>query len=131
MPSTIRLDKNQLNSLIENVRANGGDSHELERLLEEVEAEERRAKPERPRARSRRPRMETDEEEETLLERLSREVGYLFDDDITDELLEEIIAYDRDHTLAELKEECQEAGLSTSGHKKKMAARLIAARVRV
>ena len=125
MPGTVNMSKDQLVSLIDNVRINGGNTDELEKLLAEVDSEgpARRAEP--PRAR-RRPRADLDEEEETLLDRLSREVGYLFDGDITDGLLEEIIAYDRNHTLAEIKGECQEAGLSTSGHKKKMAARLIA-----
>jgi len=66
-----------------------------------------------------------------MLERLAREVGDLFPAGLTDQLLEEIIAYDRDHTQEEIKKECQEAGFSTSGHKKKMAARLIAGRMNV
>ena len=131
MAGTVNMTMGQLNDLIENVKANGGNSEELEGLLSEVEAEERQTRPGQPRARRERPRGDLDEVEETTQERLSREVGYLFPDGITDELFEEINAYDRDHRGPELKKECQEAGLSTSGHKKKMVARLIAARMRL
>jgi len=126
---TIRMNKSQLMTLINETRVNGGNTEELEGLLQEVEEEEGTARPEPSRARSRRPRADLDEEEETMLERLSREVGDLFPAGLTDQLLEEIIAYDRDHTQEEIKRECQEAGFSTSGHKKKMAARLIAGRM--
>ena len=130
MAGTVKMNKSQLMTLIDETKANGGDSEELEGLLQEVEAEEGQTNQWRPRPRRRGARSERVEEEETMLERLSREVGDLFPAGITDELLEEVIAYDSDHTLAEIRKECQEAGFSTSGHKKKLAARLIAARMR-
>ena len=129
MAGTVKMNKSQLQTLIEETRVNGGNTAELEGLLQEVEAEEGQNNQERPRPGRRAARVERVEEEETMLERLSREVGDLFPAGITDELLAEVIAYDSDHTLAEIRKECQEAGFSTSGHKKKLAARLIAARM--
>ena len=38
----------------------------------------------------------------------------------------EVVEFDRNHTLAELKEMSVEAGLSPSGHKKELAAKLMA-----
>ena len=129
MPSTVRLDKKQLKGLIDNVKVNGGDAGELEVLLGEVEEEYKKPDQGRPRVKRVQARADSDAEEETTLERLAREVGYLFPNGITDELLEEIIAYDRDHTLAELKTLCHGIGISPSGHKKELAAALIARRL--
>ncbi|GAI40777.1 unnamed protein product, partial [marine sediment metagenome] len=45
---------------------------------------------------------------------------------ITGPILAEVVAYDRKYTLAELRKMCIAAGLSPSGEKKLLAARLIA-----
>jgi len=122
------VNKDDLKILIKNRKDNGEDATELESLLNEVEAEEEVQRPPRRQPRIAQPRMATALEEVTTAERLSVEVGSLFPEGITEEILEEIIAYDSDHTLGEIKKECEEAGLSTSGHKKKLAAHLIARR---
>ncbi|MBA7676822.1 hypothetical protein ES703_85067 [subsurface metagenome] len=53
-------------------------------------------------------------------------MGELFPGGITGKVLADIIEFDRNHTLAELREMCREAGLSPSGEKKELAAKLIA-----
>jgi len=57
-------------------------------------------------------------------------VGELFPGGITGKILAECIEMDGKYTLAELKKMCIEAGLSPRGHKKELAARLIARRKR-
>jgi len=126
MAGTVRLNKVQLNDLIENTKANGGNSEELEGLLSEVEAEERPARPGQPRARSRRPRADLDEEEETTEEHLNNEVGYLFPGGIHGELLERIIDIDRSCLGPVVKQMCRENGISTSKDKKVLVAKLLA-----
>ncbi|KKL53591.1 hypothetical protein LCGC14_2273890 [marine sediment metagenome] len=54
------------------------------------------------------------------------EVGKLFPGGITGQVLADVIEMDRNYTLAELKKMAVEAGLSPSGHKKELAARLLA-----
>ena len=62
----------------------------------------------------------------TTEERLNLEAGELFPGGITADILAILIEYDRKHSLADLKAMCVEAGLSPSGHKKLLAAKLIA-----
>ncbi|GAJ19648.1 unnamed protein product, partial [marine sediment metagenome] len=65
-------------------------------------------------------------EEPTTAERLEAEVGGLFPEGFTGTVLAQCIEMDEKYTLAELKKMCVEAGLSPSGHKKELAAKLIA-----
>ena len=44
---------------------------------------------------------------------------------ITEKILTDVIEYARGYTLEELKAKCKEAGLSPSGHKKELAAKLM------
>ena len=122
MPAVVRLDKKGLNDLIESIKLNGGNPGELEDLLSEVIEDERMRRPvKRERA------MRVMVEEPTTEQRLEAEVGELFPGGIiTGPILAEVIEFDRNHSLAELKNMCVEAGLSPSGHKKELAAKLIA-----
>ena len=65
-------------------------------------------------------------EEETTEERLNREAGALFSGGVSGDILVMCIEYDRKYSLKELKKMCVEAGLSPSGHKKLLAAKLLA-----
>ncbi|GAH90137.1 unnamed protein product, partial [marine sediment metagenome] len=65
-------------------------------------------------------------EEPTTVERLEAEVGELFPGGVTGVVLAMCIEMDEKYTLAELRKMAIEAGLSSSGHKKELAARLIA-----
>jgi len=122
MPAIVRLNKQGLNDLVSNIKENGGNPGELEDLLSEVIEDENARRPVR---RVGNPlRIMT--EEPTTEERLEAEVGGLFPRGITEPILAEVIEFDRNHTLAEIKKMCVEAGLSPSGHKKEIAARLIA-----
>ena len=69
-------------------------------------------------------------EEETTEERLNREVGNLFPGDISVTILRMCIEYDAKYSLRGLRTMCAKAGLSPSGHKKLLAAKLIAHRWR-
>ncbi len=62
----------------------------------------------------------------TTEERLSAEAGYLFPCGISNDILGRCIEYDREYSLQELRKMCIDAGLSPSGHKKLLAAKLIA-----
>lgn len=62
----------------------------------------------------------------TTKERLSAEVGYLFPGGVLGDILAICIEYDRNYSLKELRTMCVKAGLSPSGHKKLLAAKLIA-----
>ena len=125
MPSTIRLNKVQLNDLIENVKANNGDPSELEGLLREVEEEEGQTRSGPPRARSRRSRMDIEEEEETMEDHLNNKAGYLFLDGIHGERLAWTEDIDRAFPLEKLKRMCLREGLSAGKEKKVLAAFLI------
>ena len=122
MPAIIRLSKQGLNDLINNIKDNGGNPGELEDLLSETIENERSPRPVKPRPRT----MRVEVEEPTTEERLEAKVGELFPEGITETVLAEVIDFDRNHTLAEIKKMCVEAGLSSSGSKKEMAAKLIA-----
>lgn len=119
----LRLNARQLCELIEQIEASGGDATELRRELEALEPEVKRV----PRTR----RDLREEEEETTEERLARRVGYLFPDGITPELIAKVIEADGNHSLKELGAMCREAGLSLSGDKKELAAKLIAKEVQL
>ena len=122
MPGLLRLNKIGLNDLINNIKENGGNPGELEDLMAEVIENEKKERPVKPRPRT----MRVEVEEPTAAERLAEEVGELFPGGITGALLARCIEMDEKYTLAELRKMCEEAGLSPSGHKKELAAKLIA-----
>ena len=122
MPAIVRLTKQGLNDLINNIKENGGNPGELEDLMSEVTENEQSQRPVKPRPRT----MRVEVEEPTTAERLEAEVGELFPEGITGKILDEVIEMDEKYTLAELRKMCAEAGLSPSGHKKELAAKLMA-----
>ncbi|MBA7652119.1 hypothetical protein ES703_59948 [subsurface metagenome] len=98
------------------------DKGELEDLLGEVIEDERMR---RPVKRERAIRIMV--EEPTTEEFLEAEAGELFPEGIiTGEILAQCIEMDGKYTLKELRNMCREAGLSPSGEKKLLAAKLIA-----
>jgi len=115
----LRFNRNQLIELIESVEADGGNATVLRSELETLEPEVRRAPPMRRGSRFR-------EEEETAIGRLDREVGDLFDGGVTDEIFSKLCELDFNHNMKELRRMCIEAGLSPNGHKKMLAAKLLA-----
>ena len=120
MPSIVRLSKRELDELIESVEAEGGDTTEFKKLRAEF-TEVQPQKPARRQAIS-----VVLREEETTEERLSREAGDLFSDGFSADILRMCIEYDAKYSLRELRTMCVEAGLSPSGHKKLLVAKLIA-----
>ena len=123
MPGILRLDKKGLNDLIDNIKSSGGNPGELDNLMSEIIEDERLRRPVRRREAALRIMVE----EPTTGQRLEAEVGELFPGGIiTEEILAECIEMDRKYTMAELKTMCVEVGLSPSGSKKEMAAKLIA-----
>jgi len=120
MPSIVRLSKKELDELIESVEAEGGDTTELKKL----QAEFTEVQPQKP---ARRQAISVvSREEETTGERLNREAGDLFPGGVSGDILALCIEYDRKYSLKELRTMCVEAGFSPSGHKKLLAAKLIA-----
>ena len=124
MPGIVRLSTKELDKLIESVEAEGGDSTEFKKLRTEF-PETLPQKLARRRLISAIPR-----EEETTEERLNREVGDLFPGGISADILRMCIEYDAKYSLRELRTMCVEAGLSPSGHKKLLAAKLLACQKR-
>lgn len=122
MPGVVRLSKEGLADLIDNIKAHGGDTTDLDNIMSEINEDEKNQRPVRRRETSLRILVE----EPTTEERLDAEVGELFPGGITGKILADVIEMDRKYTLAELKKMCVEAGLSPSGHKKELAAKLIA-----
>ncbi|MBA7576925.1 hypothetical protein ES708_18767 [subsurface metagenome] len=122
MPAIVRLTKQGLNDLINSVKEQGGNPGELEDLLSEVIENEKSQQPVKPRPRT----LTILAEEPTTEERLTAEVGELFPRGITGVVLATCIEMDKKYTLAELRKMAIEAGLSPSGHKKELAAKLIA-----
>lgn len=106
----IRLNRQELAGLVESIEAGGGDASHLRVMLEALEPEVKRV-PQRL------------EKEETLEQRLTRRIGHLFPSAIP---VEEIFGYDYRFTLHELRNQCRELGISISGDKKELAAKLIA-----
>jgi len=121
MPGIVKLNKKELNDLVDNIKASGGNPGELEDLLSEVIEDEENQRPVK-----REGALRILVEEPTTEERLEAEVGELFPEGITGKILAECIEMDEKYTLKELKEMCVKAGLSPSGHKKELAAKLIA-----
>ena len=122
MQPMTRMSRKELVELIEATEAAGNDATELRNFMGQLPEEGRPRQPARPWGR----RLALEEEEEPLRDRLNREVGDLFDGGITDEIEAKCIAMDRDHSIQELQEICKKNGISSSGHKKKLAAKLIA-----
>jgi len=121
MAGIVKLTKSGLNDLINNIKESGGNPGELENLMAEVNEDENARRPvKRERA------MRILVEEPTTEERLEAEVGELFPGGITGGILEKCIEMDGKYTLEELRNMCREAGLSLSGAKKELAAKLIA-----
>jgi len=123
MPAIVRLNKKGLADLIENIRNNGNDPPpELDNLMGEVIEDERMRRP----VRRERP-LRIMVEEPTIEERLEAEVGELFPGGIiTGPILAKCIEMDEKYSLKELQKMAREAGISPSGHKKELAAKLIA-----
>jgi len=126
MTGVIKMNRSQLQSLIDETRSNGGDTGELEGLLLEVEAEVGQTKQEQPRARRGGARTELEAEEETMEERLNNRAGHLFPGGIYGELLEKIVDIDRSYSMQDLRQLCVANGLSSGKEKKVMAAMLLA-----
>ena len=122
MQPMTRLSRKELIELIEATEAAGNDATELRNFLAQLPEEGRPRQP----ARQGGGRAVLEEEEEPLRDRLNREVGDLFDGGVTDELEARFMDMDRDYSTKELQEMCKEAGLSPNGHKKQLAAKLIA-----
>jgi len=122
MPAIVKLDKKGLAELIDNIKANGGDATELENLIAEVNEDENARRPVRRQS----PPLRILVEELTTEERLEAEVGELFPGGITGKILAKCIEMDGKYTLEELRNMCREAGLSLSGAKKELAAKLLA-----
>ena len=116
-----RLSREDLVELIEATEAEGNDATELRNFLAQSPDEGMPRQPARQGG-----GRTVIEEEEPLRDRLNREVGDLFDGGITDELEARFEAMDRDYSTKELQDMCKKAGLSPNGHKKQLAAKLIA-----
>jgi len=121
MQPMTRLSRKELVELIEATEAAGNDATELRNFLAQLPEEGRPRQP----ARQGGGRLLL-EEEEPLRDRLNREVGDLFDGGVTDEIEARCMDMDSDHSIQELQEMCKKAGISPNGHKKKLAAKLIA-----
>ncbi len=123
MPAIVRLNKQGLTDLINNLKVSGGDTTDLDNLMSEIIEDERLRRPVRRRETALRVMVE----EPTTVQRLEAEVGELFPGGIiTEPILAECMEMDYKYTLEELRNMCREAGLSPSGHKKELAAKLIA-----
>ena len=102
MPDGANLTREEFEIIIKNYEANGRDTTELKRALNEA------FPPVQPK---RNPRAAT-------MQIIRDEVEPI-------EYSQEVINYDRDHSLKELREMAVEAGLSTRGDKKTLAKKLI------
>ena len=122
MPAIVRLNKKGLADLIVNIKESGGDATELDNLMAEVNEDENARRPVRRMGNP----LRIIVEEPTTEERLEAKVGELFPGGITGEILAECIEMDGKYTMEELKNMCREVGLSTSGSKKELAAKLMA-----
>jgi len=101
MPDGARLTREEFEIIIKNYEANGRDTTELKRVLNEA------FPPVQP---SHNPKAAT-----TIMR---NEVELI-------EYSQEVIEYDRNHSLKELKTMAAKAGLSTNGDKKTLAKKLI------
>jgi hypothetical protein len=115
MPPALRLNKQGLIDLIDDIEAGGGDATALRSALEALGPDQN--------LRTRRHGSRFNNEEElTTAERLNNRVGDLFADGLSDDLMDRLVDLDRNHSLKELKAMCVEAGLSAGGDKKESAA---------
>jgi len=121
MPGLVRMNRQQLVDLIDSVEEAGGEASELRTFLVQV-AEENQQKANA----SRRSVSPVGVEEPTAQERLEFEVGYLFPAGVNDDVMTKLIEFDLNYSLEQLREMCVEAGLSPSGYKKLLAAKLLA-----
>ena len=116
----MRVSRKELVELIESIEAGGGDATELRAELSQLEP------PARPQMPARGGAMQLEREELTTEDRLGIEVGDLFTGGITTDILNKLYDLDGQYNLKQLKTMCVEAGLSANGHKKKLAAKLLA-----
>ena len=114
-----KMSRQELVELIESVEEGGGDATDLKALLAEVDSDLRKRNTSGRTRRDSRFR----EEEETMEERLTRRVGDLFPNGIP---YQEILDCDRRFLQKELVAQCRKAGISVSGDKYELAAKLIA-----
>ncbi len=122
-----KMSRQELAELIQSIEEGGGDATDLKALLAEVDSDERTSAGRKTNVSSSPGGLRaTRDEEMTTQEYLEQKVGDLFDEGITSEVLEMLFEMDRDHRLPELKKMCVEAGLSSSGDKKVLAAKLLA-----
>jgi len=112
---TLRLTRRELVELINSMEANDRDTAHLRAVLASLP-------PERA---SQRLSPFKDEEMSTA-DYLDLKVGDLFPNRVDDEVLARLIEIDGQYTLGELRAMCKQAGLSTSGDKKILAAKLLA-----
>ena len=69
----------------------------------------------------------SDEDREASKARLEKEIGYAFPHGITDIIFEFLVAFDaRNIPKEKITEMCKKVGVSHTGHKKLVAARLLA-----
>ena len=123
MPAKVILSLKELDELIAETEARGGDATELRKLSAEANEDKNARRPVRRRERTLRVMVE----EPTTEERLEAEVGWLFPGGIiTREILEKCMEMDGKYTLKELRDMCRAAGVGLSGGKKELAAKLIA-----
>jgi len=109
------VTREDLMEIIRATEAGGRDASELKAALASM-----------PQPRNTGPRRFREEEEMTTAEHLNRKVGSLFQNGVTDDVLAQIIKIDCKYSLTDLRVMCKEAGLSTSGDKKVIAAKLLA-----
>lgn len=117
----LRLNRKDLIELIESIEAGGGDASVFRQALEESGPPVKPSAPARTGGGTK-----VEREELTTSERLNIEVGDLFTDGITDETLVKLVEIDITYSLKDLKDLCIKNDLSPNGHKKKLAAKLVA-----
>lgn len=110
-----RLTRKDLIEIIEYTEAQGNDATSLRQELAAMGPEDKPVPPRRG--------LRSEDREETSEERLTRRVGDLFPNGLP---FKEIYEYDYRCSQKELTKQCREAGLSLSGDKKELAAKLIA-----
>jgi len=120
-----RLSREDLVELIEATEAEGNDATELRNFLAQSPDEGMPRQPARQGG-GRSGGRSVIEGEEPLRDRLNREVGDMFEGGVTDELEARFIDMDGNYSIKQLQTMCREAGLSPNGHKKQLAAKLIA-----
>lgn len=112
-----RITREELIEIIKATEDAGRDASDLKAALASM------PQPAQPRKAGLRP---GEEEELTTAEHLNRKVGDLFPNGVTDDVLAQLIKIDCQYSLTDLRVRCKEVGLSTSGDKKVLAAKLLA-----